>query len=283
MKIFDTHSHYNLEPLVQEWQRFWGEAQANGVKKTVVVGADLETSRLAVEEIVAEGIYVAVGCHPLDMIEKIQDQTLPNVDEAVSELEKMLEGDAEKKRIVAVGEIGLDFFRMDKSEAEFERVKKFQIELLTKQIKLAQKYDLSMIFHVRDNEVVVSDGENNAYGLMMKMVDDLGLQNERLVFHCFSGNREYLEKVLQLKDSYVSFAGNVTFKNAGELQSLVPLVPMERLMVETDAPFLAPCSKRGQFCQPAFIGETVEFLVEKFGISPDQLYNNAVSCFRLTE
>ena len=274
MEIFDTHCHYALSPLKENWQTYWQEAQAAGVKKSLVVGVDPDTTTELLElALQTENLWISVGCHPGNC--QIGVKVEPG--QIKSALKKYLPG----QKILAVGETGLDFFGLDKSQAEFEQLKNIQLELFQAQIELAIEYRLPLILHVRDQEAQM-DNKDNAYALVIKTLQKYDFGDKSVIFHCFSGSEAYLKSALALPHSYISLAGNVTYKNARSLQALAAMIPLDRVLVETDAPFLSPGKYRGQRpCEPAFIRETVEFLEQEFGISPEKLYNNTLSCFNL--
>ncbi|MDO5561542.1 MAG: TatD family hydrolase [bacterium] len=266
MNIFDTHSHYNLEPLAQDWQNLALQAQAAGVKQSVIIGTNIASSLVAanMREKMKDFFLATVGIHPEE------------VKKTKSELAALARLDLEQ--FIAYGEIGLDFYRCDRQAANFATLVAAQIHLLQEQLKIALAKPKPVIFHVRD-DFVNADKDDNAYGLILKIVAQSGVVELPLIFHCFSGDANYLQKILQLPNSYISFAGNLTFKNARNLQALANLVPPERLLLETDAPFLAPEPKRGGTCQPAFIAHTAQFAAQHLSVSIEQIYANSCRVF----
>lgn len=266
MNIFDTHSHYNLEPLAQDWQNFAFQAQAAGVKRSVIIGTNVASSLVAVNmrEKMADFFLATVGIHPGEA-EKVE-----------AELAALARLNLEQ--FIAYGEIGLDFYRCDRQAANFATTVAAQTRLLREQLKIALAKPKPVIFHVRDN-FVDAERDDNAYGLILKIIAQSGATELPLIFHCFSGDALYLRKILQLPNSYISFAGNLTFRNARDLQMLASLIPPERLLLETDAPFLAPEPKRGCICQPAFIAHTAHFAAENLSVPLEQIYANSCRVF----
>jgi TatD DNase family protein len=286
MKIFDTHCHYNLAPIVDHWRAEMERARANGVKGTLVVGTDLATSVKALELKRAAGDFfrVSVGIHPEKVTgERARVGQSGTGGEVISRqaLEKLMVDFGKawsgwREEAEALGEIGLDFYYDDKGRADFEIKQKWQEELLRAQLQLGVAADKVIILHVRDKECQLDD-ERNGYGRVLKIVTEEAAEAQ-LVFHCFSGTLEYLERVLELPKAMVSFAGNLTFKNAGNLRELLVKVPKERLLVETDAPFLSPEPKRGQSCQPWMISYTLG-VAEGLGADLELIYSNSVRLF----
>lgn len=271
MTIFDTHCHYNLKPFSEDWQRYWQEAQTHGVKESVVIGVDLESSRLAIDIACQDqNLFAAVGVHPSEFEEK----DLANTQ---SELGTLIEKDREtNNRIVAIGETGLDFFR-----TETESTKQKQIEAFKVHLSLAEKFALPVIIHVRDKDVTEEPTPGNAYWELAEIVEEeleKGNLKNGFILHCLSGPKAYVKKMTDL-GAYCGIAANVTYKNADHLRELAKLVPNDKLLAETDAPFLPPQDFRGKTCEPWMIEKTVQFLEQNLDVHPDQLVKNAQQLF----
>ncbi|HKN49685.1 MAG TPA: TatD family hydrolase [Actinomycetota bacterium] len=197
-------------------------ARAAGVGRMVTIGTDLATSRAAVGIAAThEGVWAAVGVHPHDAT------TLTA--EALDELEAL----ASDPKVVAIGEIGLDYFR-DLSPRDVQR------EAFRRQLALARRLGAPVVIHMRDAHEQVFD-----------ILEEAG-PPERLVFHCFSGGPADAARSLALGGA-ISFAGNISYKNAQELRDACAVVPLDRLLVETDSPYLAPVPHRGRPNEPAFV------------------------------
>jgi TatD DNase family protein len=209
------------------------EASAAGVGTVVTIGIDVDTSRRAVE--LAEslpGVYATVGLHPHDAA-RLDDALL-------AELEAL----ARRPRVVAIGECGLDFYR-DLSPHDAQR------RAFSAQIALARRLDLPLVVHVREaGEEAMAQLADEADGLAV-------------VMHCFS-LPAYVEEC-NARGYYASFAGNVTYKNAGDLRAAVAAVREDRLMIETDAPFLAPVPNRGNSNVPAWVVHTAAVVADARG------------------
>jgi TatD DNase family protein len=221
---FDSHCHLHL--FDEDVAAVVEEAATAGVEAILTVGIDVESSAAARAIAERHGFWSAAGIHPNSARE--WDAV------AAARIEELLADD----RVVAVGETGLDFYR-DHAPQDVQRA------AFRAHIALAKAHDKCLVIHTR-----ASTGA---------ALDELEAQGppERLVFHCWSGGTEEMDRALGL-GAFVSFAGNVTFKNAPELRALAARVPGDRLLIETDAPFLAPVPHRGHSNRPAYVALTGE-------------------------
>ena len=285
MQIFDTHCHYNLEPLYsgqatyfaidendpilqKNWRDHWQTAQKNGIKKTLIPGAGLNSSRLAVDIAQQEqNLYASVAIHPL-RVAKI------DFDSATKEIEKL----SQNKVVIAIGETGLDYFHLAKEDLEkVKNIKQDQERLFIKHIQLASQNKLTLIVHVRD------EGEE-AYWRILEILDQYWPAEDNIIFHCLSGPIAYVKKAMKIKHSYFGFDGNLTFKNANDLRELFQLLNKEhpdKILLETDAPYLSPTPYRGQICQPVMISELAKFVKKNLAGNLEQIYQNSLKAFAL--
>ncbi len=282
MPIFDTHCHYNLNPLVDMPDVYLKAAQQAGVAGAVVVGTNTYSNReaLRLRQKYPDYFRASLGLHP-ENVEELWHHNGQNVEQTRRALTSELSELATITSITefdAWGEIGLDFFHADKKSGDFATLKQLQLELLQSQLEFAGADKRPIILHVRDQDLDV-DSSESAYHLILQTIKEMKLEQKTLIFHCFSGSEAYLKQVLELPHAYVSFAGNLTFKSAHELRALAKMVPAERLLLETDAPFLSPEPCRGQFCQPEFIKHTAELAHEQLGVDLEQVYRNSVAIF----
>ena len=248
MTLIDSHAHLDFSKFDGDRPAVIERARAAGVLAIVNVGTDLRTSRRAVE--LAEGyatIYAAVGMHPHDA-KKLDGA-------ALAELREL----ARRPKVVAVGEIGLDFYR-DLSPRDVQR-RAFQAQLAW-----AAKMGKPVIIHDRD-----------AHDEIMEVLTGWarGQRNSPLagrmgVLHTFSGNLSMAEKAIDL-GFYISLSGPVTYKNAGQLSSVARALPLDRLLVETDCPFLTPHPHRGKRNEPAYVRLVAERIAALRGMSFDEL------------
>jgi TatD DNase family protein len=229
--LIDTHAHLYFDWFDQDRDEVITRAQAADVGKIISIAIDLETSRKCIE--LAEthdGIFATAGIHPNDSTQLS--------DKALEELSEF----CRHPKVVAVGEIGLDFYR-DTSPQEI------QFEAFRQQIRLAKKCRLPIVIHNREAaqqilEVLQSEGTDGLTG----------------VFHCFSENTDIARQVMEM-DFYISFTGNLTFKKS-KLPEVARFVPLDRLLLETDSPFLSPEPKRGRRNEPAHVCHIAEKLAE---------------------
>lgn len=281
--LFDTHVHYNLPPFYENWQAHWAKAKAAGVEKSIIVGAGLNSSKKAIEVASqAEGLYAAIGKHP-DVYRKavkikLQEQqdwqeVLSDIDEDIKILKKLIIDNREV--IKAIGEIGLDYFRMPEKGDKRAWMIEAQKKAFEAQINLALEFNLPIIVHVRDK---VSEAQANWD--VLEIIRTFKTKNPELSFvlHCVTGPEDYLKKALDL-GAFAGVDGNVTYEDAQAVRELIALVPQDRLLLETDAPYLAPEPHKGEVCEPWMVSVTAKFLEEKLGISARQLYDNACRFF----
>ncbi len=253
MRYVDTHCHLDHHELLSATEQI-ERAREAGVATMVTVGTDMASSTQAVRTAKRfDGVWAAVGIHPNDTME-----ATPPVLEVIERL-------ATEDHVVAIGETGLDYHHDDTTPEQ-------QAASFRTHIELAKGYDRALVIHCRD-----------AWDDLLAVLDDVGAP-ERVVMHCFSGDLAVVERCAQA-GWYVSFAGNVTFKNAGELRQAAAEVPLELLLTETDAPFLTPHPHRGEPNDPSYVGLTLATLAEVQGRDPvevaDAVEANTTRAFAL--
>ena len=229
MVLIDTHAHIHDPRFDADREAVIDRARSVGVEVMVTVGTDLENSRAAIA--LAEQhscVYATVGVHP--------HEVKGLASEALTELSAL----ARHPRVVAYGEIGLDYY-YDYSPRDLQR------ERLRDQLEIARSLDLPLVLHTRDAQ------EDTLAILAAEWKDRPG------VFHCFTGDPTYATEALKL-GFMVSFSGIVTFPKATELRRAVRVVPLDRLLVETDCPYLAPVPHRGQRNEPAYLPAVVKMI-----------------------
>ena len=239
MFLTDTHAHLDFPQFDSDREEAIERALAAGVGIIINVGADLASSRRAVALAEAHPqIYAAVGVHPHDA------KTL--TEEVLTELREL----ARHPQVVAIGEIGLDFYR-DLSPRDVQR------QAFERQLALARELDKPVIIHDREAHAEVMDTLRRWQGL-------------RGVLHCFSGGLEMARRAVEL-GFYISIAGPVTFKNARRLPEIVRQLPLERLLIETDCPYLAPHPHRGERNEPAYVRLVAEAVAEIKGLPLEEV------------
>ena len=257
MEFFDSHSHYNDEKFDKDREEIIKQTFEDGITKFICAGYDIESSKKSVE--IAKKypyIYSICGISPNDVPKKIED-----IDANVQEIEKLLIED--KQNIVAVGEIGLDYYWNKEN-------KNIQKQLFIKQIELANKYNLPIVIHTREavDDTIAIIKENNVLN--------------KGVFHCCPLNRELVKQALKL-GFYISFAGPITFKNSKNAREIVNMVPLDKILIETDSPYLAPEPKRGTRNNSINVKIIAQKIAEFKDITVEEVakatYNNASSIF----
>ena len=254
--LFDTHMHLNAwqfkEDREETIQRAWGA----GVKYMVVVGFDHETIPLAIE--IAEQnehIYAAVGWHPVDAIDMTEKE--------LTWIEEL----SEHPKVVALGEMGLDY-HWDKSPKDVQK------EVFRKQIRLAKKLDMPIIIHNRE-----------ATEDIIQILKEEDAQSVGGIMHCYNDSVQYVQACLDM-NFYISLGGPVTFKNAPLPKEVAKEVPLDRLLIETDAPYLAPHPNRGKRNEPAYVRLVAEKIAELRETSLEEIAQqtteNALRLFRIS-
>ena len=244
--VYDNHCHLEIEdgegmPLDEQLLR----AGEIGVAGVVQAGGDIDSSRWSAWAAASHPrVLAAVALHPNEAPAYAEQGML---DEAIAVIDEL----AAQPRVRAIGETGLDFFR---TEGEGLPA---QFESFEAHIALAKKHGIAMQIHDRD-----------AHEAVLETLERVGAP-ERTVFHCFSGDAD-MARIAADRGYWLSFAGNVTFKNAQNLRDALAVTPRERILVETDAPFLTPTPFRGRPNAPYLVPVTVRFMAEELGLDLDE-------------
>ncbi len=234
--MIDTHCHLDFPDYREDLDQVIERARQAGVEKMITIGIDARSSRAAVALARKyEGVYAAVGLHPNSAVE------------ADERFWRELEDLAKEEKVVAIGETGLDYYR-DRAPRDAQR------RAFLRQIDIARQNNLPAVIHCRE-----------AYDDCYDVLEGLA-RPVRGVMHCFSGNEADAKRFLGL-GMLLSFAGPVTFPNAGKLRRVALSVRPEKLMLETDAPFLAPQAFRGARNEPAYVRHTAAALAELYSLS----------------
>ena len=235
--LFDTHSHLNSPKFADELDELIARARENGVRKIVIPGYDYESNVRSLEIASAyEGIYAVVGYHPCDLNDLTDDH-----------YQKLYEW-AKLDYVVGIGEIGLDY-HWDTTTPEL------QDRMFRKQIAIAKELNLPIIIHDRE-----------AHGDILKILLEEDAAKVGGIMHCFSGSWEFAQECMKL-NFYISFGGPVTFKNGKRPAEVASKVPLDCLLVETDAPYLTPEPHRGKRNEPAYVKHVAEKIAALRGMS----------------
>lgn len=218
MNIYDTHCHYNDKWFDEDREELLKNIQKAGVKKIINAGYNLDSSLNGVEYSKKHDfMYVTVGISPNDIKENYLDE--------IKELDNFLKDNIENEKIVAIGEIGLDY--------HYDVDREMQKDAFIKQINLANKYNLPIVIHTRDASIdTIEILKNNPV-------------NKKGQFHCCPFNQELIKNGLKM-GYYISVAGPITFKNSKNAEEIANLIPIDRILVETDSPYLSPDPLRGK-------------------------------------
>ncbi|MBW9093432.1 TatD family hydrolase [Microbacterium jejuense] len=245
--VYDNHAHLEIEDGVGlSLDEQLARAGEVGVIGVVQAGGDIESSRWSAWAAASHPrVLAAVAIHPN---EAPAYAAAGRLDEAIGVIDEL----AAQPRVRAIGETGLDFFRTE------DEGRPAQFESFEAHIALAKKHGIAMQIHDRD-----------AHDAVLETLQRVGAP-ERTVFHCFSGDAD-MARIAAERGHWLSFAGNVTFKNAQNLRDALAVIPRERILVETDAPFLTPTPHRGRPNAPYLVPVTVRFMAAELGVDVDEL------------
>ena len=250
--FYDTHAHLGYPDFADELPQVVRRAEEAGISKIVSIGTNLESSRRAIA--IAEqfpNVFAAVGWHPSDAADAPEDIR--------ADLRQL----AKHPKVVALGETGLDYYRLPSRKPEFTPAddvayKAKQMALFRQHLEVGAELSLNCVIHQRDSiEDTISALEPFA-------------NKVKGVFHCFASDAATMRRILAL-DSLVSFTGIVTFKNGQNIRDSLAATPLDQFMLETDCPFLAPVPYRGKRCEPAYVKEISEVAAQVKGCSLGEL------------
>ena len=250
MRLIDSHCHLNYEGLAERQDEVLESARNRGIAGFL----NISTRKREWDDVIAVAernadVWASVGVHPHEA------DAHPDLGAGA-----LVEG-ARHPRVVAIGECGLDYY-YDKSDRAAQR------ERFEAHIDAASQTGLPLIIHTRD-------AEEDTAEILTRAVKDKGVTG---VLHCFTGSADLARKGLDL-GFYVSLSGIVTFKNAQDLQDTAKWLPADQMLVETDAPFLAPVPHRGQKCEPAFVADTAAFVAGLRGVQVEELAETTTANF----
>jgi TatD DNase family protein len=255
--FYDTHAHLTYPDFANEVPELISRAEAAGIVKIICIGTDLESSQRAIA--LAEqfpNIFAVAGWHPSDAME------------APADLRPALRELARHDKVVALGETGLDYYRLPSKKrpadsAADEPIKAKQAALFRQHLEVAAEFGLGCVIHQRDSlEYTLAQLEPFA-------------SRVRGVFHCFANDAATMQRIVAL-GSLVSFTGILTFKNGQNIRDALAATPMDKFMLETDCPFLAPMPYRGKRCEPAYVKEIAAVAAQVKGCSLQDL--SAATC-----
>ena len=243
--LFDTHAHYDDKRFDEDRDEILSSMPKNGVGLILNPGCDIETSKKAIEYAEKYShVYAAVGIHP-EYIEEIE------LNSTIKELKTLA---LSSKRIKAIGEIGLDYYWVKQPELRAK-----QAELLRRQLALAKEFDMPVIIHDRE-----------AHADTLKIVEEF--PEVKGVFHCYSGSTEMAQRLISL-GYLISFTGVITYKNAKKAVEVVENIPLDKLMIETDSPYMSPEPFRGKRNSSLYVYRMAEAIANIKNIPLDEVIN----------
>lgn len=270
MNLFDSHAHYNDEKFTQDKEEVLKQVYEEGVTKLVCAGYNLESSKQAIE--IAQShdfVYATVGISPNDIPEFENEETDIKdfffQDVFLEQLNQIKEL-AKKEKVVAIGEIGLDYYwnKENKEEQKFSFIK---------QIEVADELQLPIVIHTREA----------VYDTLEILKNEI-CPAKKGIFHCCPLNLNLIREGLKL-GFYISFAGPITFKNAKNAQEAIKAVPLDKILIETDSPYLAPEPKRGTRNDSRNVKYMAQKIADIKGISLEEVakitYENACEIFKI--
>jgi len=282
--MIDAHAHLHDEKFDNDREEIMSRAKDAGLTKIVTIGTSLSESEEAIATAEQyDNVFATVGMHPhvfnggperpqewqadigADVPAVVRRERL---EEAIYDLDEMIAG---SDKVVAVGEIGLDYF--DHGGGEITSVQRsWQEEGFHGQVDLAMKHELPVVVHCRPDDVAKSD----AYFDCAELLSDHA--SVQFVFHCYMGNRNVTEKLLTMNNALFSFTGNVTYSKSDddEMSEVVKMIPLDRMMIETDCPYLTPVPHRGKRNEPAYVQFVAERIAHLKGISVDDAIKQTV-------
>jgi len=247
--LVDSHCHINFDPLSERLDDVLNNARLNGVDHMLCVSVNMEDFS-QVEDLAKkhEHVFASVGVHPCE-----RDGRDPSIDELIDI--------GKQEHIVAIGETGLDYFRVEDEDMTWQH------DRFSRHIEAAKAVNKPLIIHTR----------NAAENTMSKLKEE-GADQCKGVMHCFAEDWNTAKKALDL-GFYISFSGIVTFKSATNVQEVAKKTPLDRILVETDSPYLAPVPHRGKTNEPSFVRHTAQFVADLRGITLDELAKTTTSNF----
>lgn len=258
MKIFDTHCHLNAEQYEGNLDQVILNAQELNVTDIMIIGTNIEDSIKAIE--IAnkyDNVYASVGIFPIDLA-YMKETDLETLEKIVG-----------NNKVLAIGEVGLDYYH--------ENINKEQQKFYFKYfLEFANKHNLPIIIHTRDADL----------DTLTILKENKNLLNNGGVMHCFSGSKEMAKEYIKL-GFYISFAGPLTFKNADRTREVAKSIPLDRILVETDSPYLTPVPFRGKLNEPKNVYYTLQMMAQIHEKSIEEManitYNNARKVFKINE
>ncbi len=277
-RLFDTHTHVNFQPFQADYKAVLQRAVNEGIWLNNV-GSQWESSQRSVQiaEEFTEGVYASVGVHPIHLFSDIEEQqqfggkiqTIKARSEQFdyARYKQLVQS---SRKVIAIGECGLDYLHFERAQLQHKREQLIQqqVDTLKQHCALAMELDLPIVIHCRD----AATHDATTSRAFLDLLDLLRLYRGKLrgVIHCYTGIPAYISKFLEL-GFYIGFTGIITFPTAKEVQASLQAVPLDRIVLETDAPYLAPIPMRGKRNEPSFVEHVAQVAATLKNVTFDQL------------
>lgn len=253
--LIDSHAHLDMKDFDKDREEVLKRALEGGLTHIITIGIDLDSSLDAVKLAKEfDFIYATVGCHP------------HNADSCTPEILDRMAKIASEPKVVAWGEIGLDFFRDHSSHEN-------QLKIFKKQLEIADSLGLPVVIHDRE-----------AHADVISILKKMGKGEKKGVIHCFSGDEHMASELIDM-GYYISLPGTVTYNKAHNVKKVASVIPLDRMLIETDCPFLAPVPKRGKRNEPLFVTYTAREIADIRNVPFEEIAratsNNARTLFNL--
>ena len=281
--LFDTHAHVNFQAYKDDAEEVIQRALGAGIS-IVNVGTQIDTSRQAVEmaEKYQEGVYAVVGLHPVHTYSQHLDEEETSFKTREERFDTVLyQSIANNSKVVGIGECGLDYYRLPEND-DREKVKQIQKQAFIAQIKLAKELNKALVVHSRS-----SKGTDDAcLDILEILKNELGNMNSelRFVLHSYTGSVSVAKEFVKL-GGYISFNGILTFDKTGNQKAVLSVVPNDKILLETDCPYLTPVPTRGKRNEPLFVKYVAEKIANLKNLSVDEVAEittqNAKALFKL--
>lgn len=279
--LIDTHAHVNFRSFKDDAKETLQRALDSGTW-VINVGSQIDTSKEAVElaNQFEQGVYAVVGLHPEHTHSQHVDEEETHFKSREEDFDINLYSELVKDpKVVGIGECGLDYYRLPEDKNLHEEVKQKQILAFRKQIQFAKEHDKVLVVHSRPEK-----GSGELYKDMLKIFLEEKVCEMRFEVHSYTHTPEFFQKFLEF-GAYVSFNGIITFDKTGNMEELVKMAPLDKILLETDCPYLAPVPMRGKRNEPAFVKYVAEKVAEIKQISLAEVErfttDNAMRLFKI--
>lgn len=282
--LIDTHAHLYWDDFKEDLDQLIQRSLDAGVATIINVGVDVKLSKKALQQVEGKlantptfSAYSTIGIHPHEAVKYLTSKDV-SIHEDIRELEQIYQGNP--KKVVAIGECGLDYY-FDRNDIHHDaplpddQIKDMQRKLFQAQIDLAKKLNLPLIVHCRDNRSKNATN-SEAWDEVLKMVG-----THPTILHCYSGLSHITNYVLQTTNLLVSFAATLTYPKNEYLREAANLLPLEKIVLETDCPFLPPQSKRGTRNEPSTVLELAQLIAQLKGLSLEEVKRQTTANVKL--